>query len=271
MAGHVAHIYLQEKGYEVVGVARHFPQKLTGSRILDVRNLIALKDLIISERVDVVVNCIGILNAAAESDKELAVFINAYLPHWLSQLPSKIIHLSTDCVFSGKTGSYRDDAPHDGQTFYDRSKALGEVVNKKDLTLRQSLVGPELSTNGIGLLNWFLTQKGVVKGYKNAIWNGVTTFELAKGIEAAIRQNLTGLYQFVTPEPISKSDLLSEFKSAFDRSSVIIEPFDNHPHSDKSLVSIRSDFDYKIPGYAAQLVSLKQWMADHPELYKHYS
>lgn len=270
MAGHVIHHYLRQLDYDVTGIARTFPPFFPAAVILDVHNIGALDRFIASKQFDIIVNCIGVLNSAADSNKESAVFINSYLPHWLARFPAKLIHLSTDCVFSGKLGSYPDDAPHDGGTFYDRSKSLGEVLSQKDLTLRQSIIGPELSTKGIGLLNWFLTQKGPINGYTNAIWNGVTTLELAKGIDSAIRQELTGLYQFVPNSSVTKCDLLIEFKRVFAMSDVEILPFENQPRIDKTLVSIRNDFEYSISPYSTQLNELKQWMVANSQLYQHY-
>ena len=101
--------------------------------------------------------------------------------------------MSTDCVFSGKTGGYDESSLRDGETFYDRSKALGELENQKDLTFRNSIIGPDLNEEGIGLFNWFMKQTGEINGYTKAMWTGVTTLTLAKAMESAVQQGLTGL------------------------------------------------------------------------------
>lgn len=265
------HLYLHENGYDILGLARNFPKKLPKTLNLDVRSLAKLSSLLTESHFDIVVNCVGILNSAAARDKELAVFINSYLPHFLSKFSVKVIHLSTDCVFSGRTGRYVDDAPHDGETFYDRTKSLGELCNDKDLTLRQSIVGPELSNDGIGLLNWFLNQKGQIKGYTNAIWNGVTTLELAKVVKFSIEHQKSGLFQTACQPPVSKYELLCEFQRAFLRNSVSVEKYDNRPKLDKSLVSTRTDYGFSAAGYSTQMRELREWMAGHPDLYGHYN
>src|SRR5699024_1115052 len=107
---------------------------------------------------------------------------------------TKIIHMSTDCVFSGKIGNYKEDSLRDGETFYDRSKALGELDNQKDLTFRNSIIGPDINENGIGLFNWFMKQEGSINGYSKAIWTGVTTLTLAKAMDSALKEDLVGIY-----------------------------------------------------------------------------
>ena len=105
---------------------------------------------------DTVINCIGVLNQFAERDKAGAVYLNSYLPHYLAKITegtdTQVIHMSTDCVFSGKRGQYTEYDIRDGETFYDRTKALGEIEDEKNLTLRQSIVGPDIKRTGIGLM-----------------------------------------------------------------------------------------------------------------------
>jgi len=112
----------------------------------------------------------------------------------------KIIQISTDCVFSGKDGGYKEDSFRDGDTIYARTKALGEINNNKDLTIRTSIIGPDINEDGIGLFHWFMKQSGTIYGFRNAYWTGVTTIELAKGIEKFIEYNVTGIYHFVPTE-----------------------------------------------------------------------
>lgn len=211
MAGHTIAIYLQEQGHEVLGYARR-KLPFCNTFVGDVRDAEGLSALIRDGKFNSVVNCVGILNEFAEQDKEQAVYLNAYLPHFLSKsvkgTDTQIIHLSTDCVFSGRRGAYTETDFCDGETFYDRTKALGELDDDRNITLRNSIIGPDLNPNGIGLLNWFMKQNTEIKGYKNVMWTGLTTLQLAKVIEAAAVQRAAGLYNMVYSQPISKYDLL---------------------------------------------------------------
>ena len=210
MAGHVVTLFLKENGYEVDSLAakNKIDEKTT---LLDVTDLSALKSFLNKNSYDVVVNCIGILVKESEERKALAILINSYLPHFLEALYShkntKVIHLSTDYVFASENAPYKEDSKYDGESFYGRSKALGEVINNKDLTFRMSIIGPDMRKDGIGLFNWFASQKGTISGYKGVLWSGVTTIELAKGIKKAIEQNLNGIYHLVPAKNISKYDL----------------------------------------------------------------
>ena len=126
-----------------------------------------------------------------------------------------LIHISTDCVFSGNKGNYIETDYRDARDIYGLSKALGEIDNENDLTIRTSIIGPELKTNGEGLFHWFLSQKGNVYGYTDAIWGGVTTLEFAKAIDCAIEQRITGLINLTNKVPISKYELLKLSQKIF--------------------------------------------------------
>jgi dTDP-4-dehydrorhamnose reductase len=223
---------------------------------------------------DAVINAIGILNQDAENNKDEAVLLNSYLPHFLVKITkntkTKIIHMSTDCVFSGKKGSYLENSLRDGETFYDRSKALGEIDNEKDLTFRNSIIGPDISGNGIGLFNWFMKQSGTISGYTKAIWTGVTTLTLAKAMEKALEDNLTGLYNLVNNETINKCELLKLFNKYMKNNELIIEENDVLA-LDKSLVNTRKDFDFQVPSYEDMVREMKEWVVNHKELYSHYN
>jgi dTDP-4-dehydrorhamnose reductase len=272
MAGHIISIYLSEMGHEVVSLSRK-PFRYCKNILCDVSDLRKFMDVVSSGNFDVIVNCLGILNQEADSNKSKAVFINSYIPHILeevtNEMKTKIIHLSTDCVFSGDRGNYKEDDFKDGRTFYDRTKALGEVVNNKDLTFRNSIVGPDLNIDGIGLFNWFMKQSGDIKGYRNAIWTGVTTLHLAKAIEQAATHKLSGLYHLVNNNKITKFDILCLFKKYFNRESVNIIPFDN-VSIDKSLVNTRTDFAFGIPDYEEMIYAMSLWVYAHKEMYIHY-
>jgi len=272
MAGHMISLFFSENGYDVSAFSRSpcsFVKHIKG----DVKNLSFLKEIIVEHEYDAVVNAVGLLNQEAEDDKASAVFLNSYLPHFLSSLTkekkTRIIQMSTDCVFSGKTGGYSESSFPDGETFYDRSKALGELMNEKDLTFRNSIVGPDMKADGIGLFNWFMKQKGEINGYRKVIWTGVTTLTLAKAMKAALECNLTGLYNLVNNETISKYDLLRLFNTYLREDKILIHPEDSVV-SDKSLRNNRTDFAFVVPSYEEMVKEMRDWLLSHKELYSHY-
>lgn len=272
MAGHIISLYLEHHGFDVFRISRSETNSDKSSKI-DVSNTDELMTCIDEIKADVVVNCVGLLQKSCEERPDLAVLINSYLPHCLENhyrgTETKIIHLSTDCVFSGKKGCYTEEDLPDGRTFYDRSKALGEINNKKDLTFRMSIIGPDIDASGTGLLNWFMKQTGQVNGFTNALWNGITTLELAEAIEAAVNENISGVYQLVPKEYISKHDLLILFKKIFEKNDVDILP-DSNFVMDKTLVNNRKDFMYLVKSYPEQLIRLRQWIEENSELYPDY-
>lgn len=272
MAGHTIALYFKEAGHQVTAFSRKsFPHcnSITG----DVTNFDYLKRVIQEGGYDAVINAVGILNKDAEDNKPFAVLINSYLPHFLSevtkQMPTKVLHLSTDCVFSGKTGNYLETSLRDGETFYDRSKALGELENDKDLTFRVSIVGPDRNQNGIGLFNWFMKQKGPINGFTHAQWTGVTTPTLAKAMERALEEKLTGLYNLVNNESINKYELLKLFNKHMKADAITISPSDALV-VDKSLRNNRKDFSFVVPSYEQMVIEIKEWINVHRELYPHY-
>lgn len=270
MAGHVAYHYLKETNkYEIVDVV--FRNKLTAdSIVLDVTDKHATEELIKTVKPDIIVNCIGILIKGSKQHPDNAIYINAYFPHLLERLSSeidaKLIHISTDCVFSGKKGNYTEYDFKDADDVYGRSKALGEVINDRDLTIRTSIIGPELKQNGEGLFHWFMHQEGNVNGFTDAIWGGVTTLELAKAIDKAIDNNLTGLVHLSNGTGINKYDLLNLFKSLWNRSNVEINPFEGHA-VDKSLQA-SSFYNMNVPSYRVMLDEMKNWMDKYKDMYQ---
>lgn len=272
MAGHTIAIYLKEQGHDVTAFTRrHF--LLCKNIIGDVSNFKLIEDVIGKGEFDAVINCIGILNKNAEINKHEAVFLNSYLPHYLSSLTknieTKVIQMSTDCVFSGKSGNYVENSFRDGVTFYDRSKALGELENNKDLTFRNSIIGPDMNKDGIGLFNWFMKQSGEIKGYAKAIWTGITTLTLAKAMEKATKDNLVGLYHLVNNVPITKYELLKLFNKYFKNDQLTINKSDDIILN-KSLIDNRNDFYFIVPSYEDMIKDMKEWIINHKELYPHY-
>lgn len=272
MAGHTIAIYLQEQGHDVTAFSKNkFPycKNING----DATDRDLLRDVLIKNNYDVVVNCIGVLNTDCDREPSRAVYLNSYLPHFLADTLQntsiKLIHMSTDCVFSGKLGSYDENSFKDGETFYDRTKALGEVVDSKNLTFRNSIIGPDIKENGIGLFNWFMKQNGTINGYTKAIWTGVTTLTLAKAMEKAATENLTGLYNLVNNDSITKFDLLKLFNKHIRNSSLTIEPNES-VNLNKSLINTRKDFSFIVPSYEDMVIEMKEWIYNHKEVYPHY-
>ncbi len=276
MAGHVMQRYFTAiDTFEVFTVARNISENEKSFNI-DVSDTEQLQTLIKTHEFDVVVNCIGILNKDAEDNPSKAIWFNSYFPHFLEEITkntqTKVIHISTDCVFSGKRGNYTEADVKDGIGFYAQSKALGEIDNTKDVTIRTSIIGPEINSNGIGLLHWFLSQPldANLNGYSNAYWTGLTTLELAKVVHEIISQNISGIIQVVPSEKINKYELLQLFNSIFLNNQLEIADYDAYK-VDKSLLFTRQDFDYHVPTYEQMLVDLKAWILEHNSLYKHYS
>lgn len=272
MAGHTISIYFKEAGHNVTSFSRSrvdYCKNINGD-ITDFNNL---KKIINDGQYDAIINAIGVLNKDAEDHKSNAVLLNSYLPHFLSDttkdMKTRVIQMSTDCVFSGKTGNYSEKSFRDGETFYDRSKAMGELENTKDLTFRNSIIGPDISEKGIGLFNWFMLQESQIKGFVKAIWTGVTTLTLAKAMEQALIENLTGLYNLVNNETISKYELLLLFNKYMKDNRIEIIPSDKFS-IDKSLVNNRTDFSFIVPSYEAMIAEMKEWIYNHKELYPHY-
>lgn len=273
MAGHTIAGYFTRQGNDVTGFDRNPSLCCTRSVVGDARETDFLRGMIRAGDYDAVINCIGILNQAAEDNRALASFLNAYFPHFLAETVkgtrTMIVHMSTDCVFSGKRGGYTEDDLRDGETFYDRSKALGELDEDNCVTLRNSIVGPDLNPAGIGLLNWFMQQQGEIKGFTKALWTGMTTLQLAKTMEAAIQLRASGLYNTVPDHAISKYDLLLLFNRYLRGGALTIRPNDSFS-SDKSLKRTRFAFPYIIPDYEEMVSDLARWMDDHQALYPHY-
>ena len=272
MAGHVISLYLIEKGYDVTGFTRR-PISYCKNIVGDALNPNDIKKSIENEQFDYIVNAIGILNQFAEKDKATAVYLNSYLPHFIADhiknTKCRIIQISTDCVFSGENAPYYEDSFPNGNSFYDRTKALGEIVDERNITFRNSIIGPDIDKEGIGLFNWFMKQKDRLHGYTHAIWTGVTTITLAKAIEATMRTQLTGLYHLVNNESINKYDLLCLFNHYF-RNDTLNIIMDDKLQINKSLRNTRNDFDFIVPSYRHQIEEMKDWCDNHKELYPHY-
>lgn len=264
MAGHMIKEYLYQKKYDVYGTLREKEEKNLGVNefYLDAFDKEKLEEILKKVKPDFVINCIGILNQFAENNPDIAIYVNGYFPHYLDRLSEKygykLIHITTDCVFSGKKGNYIEDDFRDADNYYGRSKAIGEVNNNRTLTFRTSIIGPDINKDGIGLFNWFMKQEGKIMGYSNVFWSGVTTLELAKAIEASFSQNISGIVHLVNNEKISKHDLLKLF-SKYMNKDIEIEKYEDY-YSDKSLIRTKEDFSYKVPKYEKMIEELSEWI-----------
>jgi dTDP-4-dehydrorhamnose reductase len=246
----VFRLFSKSPGFETYGSARsagglrHFDKTLR-PRIfvgVDVEQHDHLVQLFGRVRPDAVINCIGLVKQLAEADDPLAALpINALLPHRLARLASligaRLVHVSTDCVFTGRHGGYRESDVPDALDLYGRSKLLGEVDEPHAVTLRTSIIGHEL-TSAHSLVGWFLAQEGRVRGYTRAVFSGLPTVELAKVIRDHVLPfpDLRGLWH-VSSDPIAKYDLLHLVKAAYNK-SIEIAP-DEQLVIDRSLDSSR--------------------------------
>jgi len=201
-------------------------------------------------RPDVVVNCVGIVKQAREaSDPVSSILVNSLLPHRLGELcravDARLIHVSTDCVFSGRAGRYTESDIPDPEDLYGRSKLLGEVADGDSLTVRTSIIGRELRRSN-GLLEWFLGQAGkTVRGFREAIFSGLSTAALAEILATVIsdHRGLTGM-RHVASEPISKFDLLQLLKDAYGLEVEIVP--DDEVVSDRSLDGTRFEQETRL-------------------------
>ena len=272
MAGHVISIYLESEGYVVDKLAR-IKSIFKDTILMDVTDFISLKNLILANDYDIIINAVGVLNTDAEINHDKAVLINSYLPQMLASVTkntkSKVIHISTDCVFSGNKGYYSETDVSDASTFYGKSKALGELKDEKNLTLRTSIVGPDINEKGIGLFNWFMKSRrcSTLSGYSKSMWGGVSTIELAKAIKLSIDDDLVGLYHLTNSKKISKYELLALFNTHFANDSICISQNDNYI-ADKSLISVHDIFD--VPQYDIMIREIKDWIECNSNIYNWY-
>ncbi len=232
---------------------------------IDAENPDIMAQLLHRLRPDAVINCVGLIKQLPGAEDPLAaIAVNALLPHRLARLcalaGARLIHISTDCVFSGSDGMYTESSPSDAQDLYGRSKYLGEVDYENALTLRTSIIGHELGSAN-GLVEWFLAQEGEVSGYRKAVFSGLPTVELAKVIRDYVipRPDMRGLYH-VSAEPVNKYDLLKLVASVYGKSITIHA--DDKLVIDRSLSSVRfrAETGYQPPPWA-QLIQIMREFA----------
>ena len=246
----VMRVFAKSPGFEIYGSVRsiscfkYFDDEINeklivGHNLEDQDQLISLFQQV---RPDIVINCVGLVKQLEQADDPLqAIPINALLPHRLARLSdiigARLVHMSTDCVFSGRKGNYKETDTPDAYDLYGRSKLLGEVDYHNAVTLRTSIIGHEL--NGArSLINWFLSQDNKTKGYTNAIFSGLPTVEIACVIRDHVIPfpELRGLYH-LSGAAISKFDLLSLVAKTYGK-NIEIKP-DDSVNIDRSLDSTR--------------------------------
>ena len=243
-------LFSQSEGYRALGTVRSsravrlLPEALRASLVagVDVENFDSLSRGMAAARPDVVINCIGVVKQLSESDDPLtAIPINSLLPHRLARLcelaSARLVHISTDCVFSGNKGPYTEDDFPDANDLYGRSKYLGEVDYPHSITLRTSIIGHELE-GARSLVGWFLAQSGSVRGFTRAVFSGLPTVELARLVRDFVLQKpqLHGTFH-VSSDPINKYDLLRLVAAAYGKSISVVP--DASLVIDRSLVSTR--------------------------------
>ena len=271
MLGHqVVNYFLKFDDYDVIDIA--FRSKLREKTIVsDVTNKTIFEKVVTELKPDFIVNCIGIL-IHGSSNVENAIYLNAYLPHQLKKISknigAKLIHISTDCVFSGDKGGYIETDVKDGKGVYSQTKKLGEIEDDANLTLRTSIIGPELKNNGEGLFHWFMNQQGDITGFTRAIWSGVTTIELAKAIKWSIDNDITGLYHVTNNTSISKYDLLKLFQK-YTKKDINIKS-SSGKDVDKSFIDTRLSMDYEISSYDQMISDMVSLIDNNRPLYSQY-
>lgn len=209
----------------------------------------------------IIINCIGIIKQLPISEDPLtAITVNAQLPHRISLVArsanARLIHISTDCVFNGKKGSYTEKDPSNAEDLYGRTKFLGEVAYPHCITLRTSIIGHELKTN-FSLIDWFMSQANEIKGFTKAIYTGFSTLEMVNIISNYVipDKTLNGLYQ-VSSDPISKYDLLNIIKDVY-KKDIQINKYDDFV-LDRSLDStkFKNITGYKSPDWRPMLIDM---------------
>jgi len=277
MLGHAAYrSFARAPGVEAFATLRadaarrHFPATLQEGLIagIDVLDTDALTATLARVRPDVVVNCVGLVKQLASAKDPLtALPLNAIFPHRIERLcgllGARLVHVSTDCVFAGDRGMYRETDRADADDLYGRSKLLGEVDAPHAVTLRTSIIGHELGTRN-GLVEWFLGEAGPVRGFTRAIFSGVTTGELSRVILEHVlpRPDLRGIWH-VAAAPITKHDLLGLLRDAYGTGTEI-RP-DDSLRVDRSLDGsrFRQATGYVAPDWPSMIAAMKTGHVTH--------
>lgn len=270
MLGHIVFKILTQEGFETYGTSRMYDDSYLQ---FDAQEPFErLGKYMDNLKFDVIVNCIGMLIKESSQSKFQALRVNAHLPKWLEQKTqgssTRVIHISTDCVFHGDRGFYSTSDAPDAKTIYGISKAQGELNNAKDITLRTSIIGPDLKLRGEGLFHWFMQRHTdeVLYGYQKAYWSGVSTIELAHVIKDVILQPQCGLVHVSRNENISKYDLLNHLNTI--RKSQLTICKDEDYCVDKSL---RASLNFEVSScYNEMVCGIHNWILENSKMYPHY-
>ena len=243
MAGHMVYDYLSNKSeFEAISA-----DELLGYQFDLLKHLNPLEETLNANHIDYIINCIGLLKQRCNDYPINAIRINSLFPHQLvkiaDEIGAQVIHLSTDC--------YMDD------DVYGRSKRAGEINYPSHLTIRTSIIGPELKRDGEGLFEWFMRQDRKINGYTNVIWDGITTLELAKFIHFYINtdEKMYGIKNLRSTQKISKCDLLDLIKQLYKKTIKI-----NRFNSIKEDKTAMNDFmEYTIPPYKQMIKELFEY------------
>lgn len=231
---------------------------------LDILDDDILFDHISSVKPEIIINCAGVIKQIKSAQNPLDIIpVNSLFPHKLEKFCSskkiRLIHISTDCVFSGQKGNYKEEDISDAEDLYGKSKHIGEVYGENSLTLRTSIIGHENGTSN-SLLEWFLLQSNKTEGYKNAIFSGLTTLELSSIIEVVIIKfkDLSGLYQ-VSSKPISKFDLLTLIKKIYEKDIDIIPSYKVEINRSLNSEKFQNKTGIAIPEWGSMIKSMHKF------------
>ena len=266
MLGHVLYQKFQSnyfnKKYDVIGINRSDHQRDKKSYRLDILNFNEFEQFIKNKQPKYIINCVGFLLQASIDKPSLAIHTNSLLPHFLNEKSEKynfkLIHVSTDCVFDGKKGMYKEIDKKNETNYYGLTKNLGEINNNRNLTIRTSIIGPELKSNPSGLFNWVISQKcNTINGYSNAMWSGLTTIELSKFIIWSLDKNITGIVHATNSVGISKYNLIKLINQIFNLEINLLKNKDYE--IDKTLLNTKIN-DYNFPPYIKMIEEMKDWI-----------
>jgi dTDP-4-dehydrorhamnose reductase len=238
MLGSAVYKIFNQNKFNIIGIDRN---------ILDVQHADVNEIKNTVKDSDYIINCIGIIKPYIHDDNpaevERAIEVNALFPHKLSQCGIKTIQIATDCVYDGVKGNYIETDKHNSLDVYGKTKSLGEVLSESFLNLRCSIIGPE-KKNKKSLLEWFINQptNANVKGYKNHLWNGITTFAFAKICKGIIENEIwfNGLQHIIPANAMNKSDMLKAFADAFSRKDIKIKEINTEESINRTISTLNT-------------------------------
>lgn len=252
MLGRYVYTYFKSKSYDVVGLAR---------KDLDASN-IQQEDLNCFTEKSVIINCMGVINSRKDINDLEFIKVNSIFPHLLSDIcndaGSKLIHITTDCVFDGLDGNYDELFKHNAKDMYGITKSLGEPVDTT--IIRTSIIGEELN-QARSLLEWVKSNKGKeVLGYTNHVWNGITCLQFAKVCKNIIDNSLFwhGVKHVYSPETLTKYELVKLISKIYDL-DVKVTPHETETICDRTLTSIRNEIMIDIPKLETQLIEMREF------------